>query len=183
LSSDLLKDGIQGLRYLQTYDWLFLRALITLGYLGWIAYALTTVIDLHVLQGSIASERNITTTTIFSSILVLLYSFFIIDRSPLTYYGYAFFPVFFWEEVFARRKGCIAGIKVLFGDFHGSSGYLSLGIQLALYLGVLEALVQSYFHRIIFTICYILAAFWPSLYGAKFVGRIRLHSSHGQLGA
>lgn len=31
--------------------------------------------------------------------------------------------------------------------------------------------MQSYFHRIIFTICYGLAAFWPSLYGADFVAR------------
>ena len=169
LSSHLFKDAIQGLRYLQTYDWLFLRALITLGYLGWIAYALTTVIDLHVLQGTVASERNRATTMFFSSILVLLYASFIIDRSPLTYYGYAFFPVFFWEEVFARRKGCIAGIKLLFGEYQGSSGYLSFALQLFLYIGVLEALVHSYFHRIIFTRCYALAAFWPSLYGAQFV--------------
>jgi GPI ethanolamine phosphate transferase 1 len=168
LSHGLLKDGLQGLRYLQTYDWLFLRALITLGYLGWIAYALTTVLDLHVLQGNVAGDRSITTIMIFSSILVLLFSFFITDRSPLTYYAYAFFPVFFWEEVFARRKSCIAGVKILFGDFQGPSTYMSFGIQLLLYIGVLEALVQSYFHRIIFTICYVLAAFWPSLYGAKF---------------
>ena len=169
LSSHLLQDAIQGLRYLQTYDWLFLRALITFGYLGWIAYALTTVIDLHVLQGSVASERSLTTTVVFSSVLVLLYASFIVDRSPVTYYGYALFPVYFWEEVFARRKGCIAGLKMLFGDIQQSSGYSSFALQLVLYIGVLEALVQSYFHRIIFTICYILAAFWPFLYGAQFV--------------
>lgn len=142
LSSSLLQDGLQGLRYLQTYDWLFLRALITIGYLGWIAYALTTVIDLHVLQGTAASERSITTTMIFSSILVLLYSFFIIDKSPLTYYAYALFPVLFWEEVFARRKGCVAGIKVLLQQIDGPSGYVSFGLQLALYLVVLEGLVS-----------------------------------------
>ena len=169
LSSHLLQDAIQGLRYLQTYDWLFLRALITVGYLGWIAYALTTVIDLHVLQGSVASERNLMTTMMFSSILVILYSSFIIDRSPVTYYAYAVFPVYFWEEVFAHRKGCITGIKLLFGEFQGSSSHSNFALQFLLYVGVLEALVQSYFHRIIFTICYVLAAFWPSLYGAQFV--------------
>ena len=169
LSSHLLKDAIQGLRYLQTYDWLFLRALITTGYLGWIAYALTTVIDLHVLQGSIAGERTITTTTISISVLVLLYSSFIIDKSPITYYAYAVFPILFWEEVFSRRKGCIAGIKILYEQTQGSSSSLSFGVQFLLYIGVLEALVQSYFHRIIFTICYILAAFWPSFYGSQFV--------------
>lgn len=141
-SSELLQDGLQGLRYLQTYDWLFLRTLITVGYLGWIAYALSTVIDLHVLQGSIASERTLTTTSIFTSTLVLLYSSFIIERSPITYYAYAFFPVLFWEEVFARRKGCIAGMKVLFGRVEGSSKYVTFGFQAVFYLAVLEALVS-----------------------------------------
>lgn len=143
LSSSLLHDGLQGLRYLQTYDWLFLRALITIGYLGWIAYAIVTVIDLHVLQGTAASERSITTITISTSILVLLYSSFIIDKSPITYYAYAFFPVLFWEEVFTRRKGLVAGFKILFQQIEGSSGYLSFGLQLGLYILVLEGLVSS----------------------------------------
>ena len=33
-SDALIKIGLQGLRYLQTYDWLFLRALVTMGLLG-----------------------------------------------------------------------------------------------------------------------------------------------------
>ena len=169
MSSVLFQDILQGLRYLQTYDWLFLRALITVGYLGWIAYAFTTVIDLHVIQGASIPNRNFISLAAFSSILVLLYGSFIVDRSPFMYYLYAFFPVFFWEEVFARRNGCIAGIKILFGDMKDSSAYLTFAIQLAVFLAVIQALVQSYFHRGIFTVCYGLAAFWPSLYGQEFV--------------
>ena len=55
----LVKLGLDGLRYLQTYDWLFLRALITIGYLGWIAFALTTVVDLHVLHGKTETSRTL----------------------------------------------------------------------------------------------------------------------------
>ncbi|KAK0947064.1 Glycosyl phosphatidyl inositol anchor synthesis, partial [Friedmanniomyces endolithicus] len=44
-SDELIQLGLQGLRYLQTYDWLFLRTLITIGYLGWIAFAFTTAVD------------------------------------------------------------------------------------------------------------------------------------------
>lgn len=141
MSSDLLQHGIQGLRYLQTYDWLFLRALITIGYLGWIAYAFTTVIDLHVLHGSSSTERTISTTIAFSSVLVVLYSFFIIDRSPWTYYGYGLFPVFFWEEVFTRRRALFTGARVLFNHVHGISGYASFAIQTVAFIAVLEALV------------------------------------------
>lgn len=143
LSSDLFSSALQGLRYLQTYDWLFLRALITMGYLGWITYGITTVIDLHVLHGAVPDERTTASTIFFSSILVALYSFFIIERSPVTYYGYAFFPVFFWEEVFARRKALSSGFKVLFGHVQGISESASLAVQAFLFLLVIEALVCS----------------------------------------
>jgi len=141
-SSDLLHHANQGLRYLQTYDWLFLRALITLGYLGWIVYALTTTMDLHVLHGSFPSERSMASVLVFSSLLVLLYSSFIIDKSPLTYYAYAVFPILFWEEIFAKRGILMAGTRALFAHVSGASGYTSLGVQLLLYIGVLEALVR-----------------------------------------
>ncbi len=142
LSSSLFSDGLQGLRYLQTYDWLFLRALITMGYLGWIGYAATTVIDLHVLHGAVSDDRTIGTTMAFSSTLVLLFSFFIIERSPATYYAYALFPVFFWEEIFARRKAFISGFRVLFYHVQGVSSYSLLFIQTVLYLIIIEGLVS-----------------------------------------
>ena len=141
-SSDLLHHAIQGLRYLQTYDWLFLRALITLGYLGWITYGITTVIDLHILHGAIPEERTFTSTIVFSSILVFLYSSFFIDRSPITYYGYAIFPVFFWEEVLARRKALTSGFKILFGQMPGASGYTFLPAEALVYIVIIEALVS-----------------------------------------
>jgi GPI ethanolamine phosphate transferase 1 len=31
--------------------------------------------------------------------------------------------------------------------------------------------VQSYFHREIFTVCFIIAAFWPLFYGKEFISR------------
>lgn len=137
----LFQDALQGLRYLQTYDWLFLRALITIGYLGWIAYASTTVIDLHVVHGAATRERTLASNIVFSSVLVSLYAFLIVDRSPVQYYLYVFFPVYFWEEVWARRRGCMAGVKLLLSQFHGPSGTISFTLQLLLFLGIIEALV------------------------------------------
>ena len=169
MSKGLLHEGLRGLRYLQTYDWFFLRILVTLGYLGWIAYATTTVIDIHVLHGSSASDRSSLSIVAFSSVLVSLYSSFIISESPLTYYAYALFPVFFWEEVFCRRKGLFAGLKVLFGNMSGTSNYVSFGLQTLFFIGVLEALVQSYFHRTVFTVLYVGGALWPLFYGMDFV--------------
>ena len=142
-SSELLHLAIQGLRYLQTYDWLFLRALVTLGYLGWIAYALTTVIDLHVLHSVSTADRTNASVFVFSSLLAVLYSAMIVQKSPLTYYAYALFPVYFWEEVFARRQALGAGYKILFDQVQGVKGFSSFMIQAVIFLAVLQALVRS----------------------------------------
>ena len=141
-SFELLHLGLEGLRYLQTYDWLFLRALVTTGYLGWIAFALTTVIDMHVLHGATDSHRTTTSTTMFSSILVGLFSILWIQSSSWTYYAYAILPVFFWEEVAARRQALFAGRKVLFGHIRSAGGYISFAIQVLTFIVLLEALVS-----------------------------------------
>lgn len=140
-SAALMKIGLEGMRYLQTYDWLFLRALITIGYLGWMAYALTTVLDLHVLQGTTQPSRTLGGTAVFSSFLVILYASFIISHSPLTYYAYAFFPVFFWEEVYARKDSWVQGRRALFGHIKTGANVLSLVLNAATYVGIIESLV------------------------------------------
>ena len=142
-TAKLVNLGLEGLRYLQTYDWLFLRALITLGYLGWIAFALTTVIDLHVLHGQTETSRTFLGTVFFSSILLLLYGSFILSKSPLTYYAYAVFPVAFWEEVYARRKSLVEGRKALFGHIKSAGGSLMFFIKAAIFLGLIESLVSN----------------------------------------
>ncbi|KAJ5807112.1 glycosyl phosphatidyl inositol anchor synthesis [Penicillium riverlandense] len=169
LSSELLSTALEGLRYLQTYDWLFLRTVVSLGYLGWIAYALTSVIDLHVLHGATDSNRTMASTMFFSSILVVLFSVFLYQGSSWRYYFYGVFPVYFWEEVFARRKALTAGREIVLGHVRSFKGYLTFGLQLLAFLAVLEALVQSYFHREIFTVCFALAVFWPTFYGMDFI--------------
>lgn len=142
-TASLVKVGLQGLRYLQTYDWLFLRALITIGYLGWIAFALTTVVDLHVLHGTAQTSRTLSGTLFFSSILVTLFASFIVSKSPATYYAYAIFPVGFWEEVYARRKAVKQGGKVLFGHVKSAGGAFVLFVKAVIGLGLIECLVSE----------------------------------------
>lgn len=138
----LVKIGLEGLRYLQTYDWLFLRALITVGYLGWIAFALTTVIDLHVLHGKTETSRTFGGYLFFSSILVLLYASFIVSKSPVSYYAYTIFPVAFWEEVYARRHALAEGKRALFGDITSTGGLVMLAVKTAIFVGLIECLVS-----------------------------------------
>ena len=142
MSQELLDLGLQGLRYLQTYDWLFLRLLVTLGYMGWIAFAITTVIDMHVLQGKIQTSRSSATTIGFGALLVGAFAALWIRRSPYTYYLYTVFPFIFWEEVFASRRALVAGSRQLFREIESKKEMLLLGLKSLAFFGLLEALVN-----------------------------------------
>lgn len=186
MCTELMKDALQGLRYLQTYDWLFLRILVTIGYLGWVAYALTTVVDLHVLHGRTEAQRSVGSNVFFSSVLVALFALLIVQQAPYSYYLYALFPPFFWEEVWTRRSTLLKGKEVLFGHLTSKRDVFGIALRLAAFVGVLEALVssfsssvtrmltmpfqvQSYFHREVYTVCYLLAIAWPTFYGTTFL--------------
>ncbi|KAM3517444.1 hypothetical protein MY4038_010304 [Beauveria bassiana] len=165
----LIQVTLQGLRYLQTYDWLFLRALITIGYLGWMAYAITTVVELFVVGQKFKPQRSAIGIVFFSSVLVTLYASFVISQSSITYYLYAIFPVVFWEEVFASRRSLAEGRKILFASIKSASAMLSFGLYVIVYVGVIEGLALGYIHREVFTGLYVLGALWPLLYGISFL--------------
>lgn len=139
----LINITLEGLRYLQTYDWLFLRALITVGYLGWIAYAITTVIDLYVIPTSTVPQRSTSSVAGFFSVLAALYASFVASKSPITYYAYAFFPVVFWEEVYAQRFSLFEGGKILFGHIGSAGGVANFVVNAFAYCAVLVSLVSS----------------------------------------
>ncbi|KAI5777781.1 Phosphatidylinositolglycan class N-domain-containing protein [Geopyxis carbonaria] len=166
-STSLLTHGLAGLRYLQTYDWLFLRTLVTLGYLGWIAFALTHVLDEHVLHRSTSAQRSPLSTVFFAGVLSSLYTLFYVQHARLTYYPYALFPVLFWEEVFVRRATVIKGLGTMASEATGGKAVLAL--QAVAGVALMEAVVLGYFHREVFTACFLLAATWPLWYGKSFV--------------
>lgn len=143
-SDALIGLALDGLRYLQTYDWLFLRALITVGYLGWMAYAVATVIDMFVLNENVVPKRTAMGVVAFSSVLVALYASFLISKSPLTYYAYAFFPVIFWEEVYAHRDSLTQGRKVLFGHIKSAGAVATFFFHTILYIAIIQSLVSRW---------------------------------------
>lgn len=140
--NELIQLGLAGLRYLQTYDWLFLRALVTAGYLGFMAFAITTVVDLHVLHGKTKVSRTTPSVVLFSSIIVALYALLYTRHSSWTYYAYAVFPVMFWEEVYARRYALYDGKHLLLGRASSVQGYMGFLLKALAFVGLLEALVR-----------------------------------------
>lgn len=141
-SLELMHLGLGGLRYLQTYDWLFLRTLVTGGYLGWIAFAMATVVDLFVLQGTVDARRTSMSVAAFMAGFVAICSLLYVQSSSWTYYAYAVFPAAFWEEVYARRDAIKQARGVLLGHFQTSGGILDFFWKCLAYLGLLEALVN-----------------------------------------
>ena len=139
---ELIRLGLEGLRYLQRYDWFFLRTLVATGFVGWMAFALITVVDRHVLGASTRITRTTPVVVFFLSILVALDSFLWMQRSPWTYYAYAFFPVLFWEEVWVRRKVLVASTDLLFGHVKGVGGWITVGVKFLVFVGSLEILVS-----------------------------------------
>jgi phosphatidylinositol glycan class N len=143
LSHELLAVGLAGLRYLQTYDWLFLRTIVSFGYLGWIAYALTTVIDLHVLYGTSESHR---TTASISFYFVYICGAVLCYFVPWIFMALLLLrvlPCFLLEGRLCPSQGpdrrpqpCSRPCSLFLGD-------VSFGLQLVAFLGVLEALVCS----------------------------------------
>ncbi|UNI22085.1 Glycosyl phosphatidyl inositol anchor synthesis [Purpureocillium takamizusanense] len=168
-SDALIAITLEGLRYLQTYDWLFLRALITVGYLGWMAYAITSVIDAFVLHERITPKRSAGGYIGSISILIALYASFLVSKSPITYYAYAFFPVVFWEEVYAHRESLILGRKALFGHIVSTGAVATLVGHAVLSVAIVQCLALSYIYREILTGIFILAATWPATYGVSFL--------------
>lgn len=142
MSQELLHLGLDGLRYLQTYDWLFLRVLVTIGYVGWIAFALTTVIDLHVLHGKTQTSRTFLTSAVFGALVTCFFSFLLIRKAPITFYAYAFFPLVFWEEVIARREAVVKGSQVLLKEIRSTRDAVLLVFKGLAFVGLLEALVS-----------------------------------------
>ena len=142
MSQLLLRLGLDGLRYLQTYDWLFLRALVTLGYLGWMAFAAATVIDMHVLQGKTGPSRTILTSGAFGAIAAATLSSLFLRHAPVTYYVYAAFPLYFWEEVLARRESLTLGGRQLLRHVQSNHDYIKLGLKALGFVAILEALVS-----------------------------------------
>ena len=142
-SQDLLQVGLQGLRYLQTYDWVFLRTLVTLGYLGWMAFAFTTVIDLHVLHGATEASRTVYVSGAFGGLAAVLFTSLWIRNAPITFYAYSFFPLAFWEEVFARRKAVYLGCRQLFKEMDTPRKYITVAFNTIAFVGIMEAMVRS----------------------------------------
>ncbi|KNC99152.1 hypothetical protein, variant [Spizellomyces punctatus DAOM BR117] len=167
LSSQLIRLSLQGLRYFQTYDWLFLRSIISFGYLGWIAYSTIFILRrgiVHVvkaqpmpLYGSSDFPRRV---NILAVVIALAFAALLHRRqAPAFYYAYTAFPIFFWAEVFKQRAFIVSLLRTAQPS---RTTWIKTLAGIALYVVGLELLVYSYFRRELLTVClWLLGVLWP----------------------
>jgi phosphatidylinositol glycan class N len=166
-SEELMTLGLQGLRYLQTYNWLFLRSLITLGFLGWIGYAIISFLHLFVIESDPPASHKVIIRSAMLLILAILCGILQHQQSPLHYYLYAIFPAFFWDQVLENAAILNQGMRLLVQRSPSTHKTQAAVISMILGIGVMEAIVYGYFHREIFSLCFGIAVMWPWIQDAK----------------
>ncbi|GFS45077.1 sulfatase and phosphatidylinositolglycan class N domain-containing protein [Actinidia rufa] len=160
LSQNLRSLALKGLNYFQTYDWLMLMTVVTLGYIGWMIYLI-----LHVLQSytSFAGKeqqvlhlRNSTAKVhlcgyLFMGFVCIL---LLLEHSPPLYHAYAAMTVFLWSQIFSEYQF----LKALWRDLLGkqSSCIIRLVATFAISVVILEFLVHSFTERKLYTWCFLI---------------------------
>lgn len=157
LTEQLMKATLDGLQYLTTYNWRFIRTVVTLGFVGWITYSFTLFLRLFILDKEYqlrTSALNYATFGLLSAALnwVLYY-----QRSPFNYYMYLLFPLFFWSQISTNRVILHEGVREF---FKGISVAKRLGIAAGI-VGVYEGIVYGFFDRWVFTLVFNVLALYP----------------------
>ena len=151
-SVELIHLSLQGLNYYQKYDWFFLRSVISLGYLGWMAYCIIFIIKKYVVlpksRKKVSEPTSLDTYALlgFLGLCILLW----VKKSPFQYYLYVAFPIYFLMEV-SKEKSVF---YTLFKS-HSLSDKVSVIWKLVVYILGLELLVYSYFQREVLSGCLI----------------------------
>ncbi|KAI6115533.1 Phosphatidylinositolglycan class N-domain-containing protein [Pisolithus croceorrhizus] len=153
-SMELSEACLQGLRYLETYDRLLIRAIVIVAYLGWAAY---TSISLLPPVDSVSASRSGVIDFGTAAVLLGFWVAFWIQHSPWTFYVYVAFPCYFWREFYSR------GIPALRRCVSESSlTYRNLFAQSILVFSALQTMVVAYTHRSIWSVGFVVVGvLWP----------------------
>ncbi|KAI3942370.1 hypothetical protein MKW92_020334 [Papaver armeniacum] len=168
LSQNLRTLSLEGLHYFQTYDWLMLMSVISLGYVGWMI-----CLVLHVLQsytsfsGSINQMlqlRNNRSQVYICGFLVMAVTFVLlfVERSPPLYHVYTAMTIFLWTQIFSEYQF----LKLLWKDLSSRNFVFSMKLLAtsAVSVVILEFLVNSFTDRKLYTYCFLIVGVLASIY-------------------
>ncbi|KAI9504225.1 Phosphatidylinositolglycan class N-domain-containing protein [Coemansia spiralis] len=173
----LIKLCLEGLRYFQRYDWLLLRSIVSMGYLGWILYSLLFIFKSYVLPTPVGIDGGSSRGNAYRSAssgkigllgflsFALFSAMFYRQHSPAMYYAYIAFPVYFWTEILQQAP---LASQIVANYMNMSVRWRPVAFVVG-YVLILEALVYAYFDRRVYSAAFaLLAVFWPLTVSAKF---------------
>jgi len=100
ISYVLIKEALNGLHYLQTYDRTLLRIIVTLAHIGWMLYSSLYIIrPLDIPAFSVNKDVLRLVPPIIS---LICWAIFLVQGSPWSYYLYVSFPAYFWYQFFRQ---------------------------------------------------------------------------------
>ncbi|KAJ7146305.1 PigN-domain-containing protein [Mycena epipterygia] len=157
LSADLIQDGLEGLRYLQTYERMLIKGMATAAYIGWAAYA--SLFIFRPLDTYSVKSRGRDAITAFALItLGAFWTLFAIQRSPWTYYLYIAFPCYFWQQFMVQA---LPLLRTSASQIH-RLGYTRIVLYSCLVIAALQSMVAAYVHRSIWSVGFlVIGTAWP----------------------
>lgn len=170
-AENLRKLALEGLNYFQTYDWLMLMTVITLGYLGWMLYLIIHVLRSYTplatkslkMEQSVHSRSKLGKVHMCGCLLMGIICVLLLwERSPPLYHAYTAMTVFLWTQLFSEYQF----LKALWRDFSGrnTNDIIELSATTAVSVFVLEVLVHSFTERRLYTWCFLVVGVLASLY-------------------
>ncbi|XP_005102628.1 GPI ethanolamine phosphate transferase 1 [Aplysia californica] len=159
----LIDKALQGLRYYQTYDRVFLGISVVFGFLGWVCYVLYLVVLEHTAVGQASARitaghsEGHTRLLLFGSMALIICILLAVQSLHMMCYVYCLMPVLLWY------KAC-QGLRLLQYTVRWTLANRQLGrfvLSVVVSAAGLEIIVLSFYYRQLLSVGLLAMSLWP----------------------